>query len=111
MRPGLLSHGVDRYVDDPLVKGVDLLRLGHSSSGADLLGHLLEALKGATGEEDPGPYPGPSRAKAQATAPPIEPPLRKSRGSCSRAIRLASFTCQAATVISKHTAMVLNYNQ
>ena len=107
MRPGLLSHGVDRYVDDPLVKGVDLLRLGHSSSGADLLGHLLEALKGATGEEDPGP----SRAQAQATAPPIEPPLRRSRGSCSRAIRLASFTCQAATVFSKHTAMVLNYNQ
>ena len=97
MRPGLLSHGVDRYVDDPLVKGVDLLRLGH----------LLEALKGATGEEDPGP----SRAQAQATAPPIDPPLRRSRGSCSRAIRLASFTCQAATVISKHTAMVLNYNQ
>jgi hypothetical protein len=42
-------------VDRHLVDGIDLRRLGHSSSGADPLGYLLEALKGTTGEEHSSP--------------------------------------------------------
>jgi hypothetical protein len=65
---GIRSVGV--FVDRRLVEGIDLRRLGLSSRGADLLGHLLEALQGSTGEEDPGP----PQANARATAPPIFPP-------------------------------------
>src|SRR5215212_8564209 len=52
------GHSVSVLVDGLLVEGIDLRRLGPSSSGADLLGHLLEALKGTTGEEDLGPLAG-----------------------------------------------------
>jgi hypothetical protein len=41
---GPLGHGVDLPVDCRLVEGIDPCRLGHSSRGADLLGHLLEVL-------------------------------------------------------------------
>jgi hypothetical protein len=53
---GIRSVGV--FVDRRLVEGIDLRRLGLSSRGADLLGHLLEALEGTTGEEDVGPLSG-----------------------------------------------------
>src|SRR5215211_7223972 len=46
------GHGVSVSVDGVLVDGIDLRRLGHSSSRADLLGHLLEALEGTTGKVD-----------------------------------------------------------
>jgi hypothetical protein len=58
------------FVDRRLVEGIDPICLGLSSRGADLLGPLLEALQGSTGEEDPAP----SRANARATAPPMAPP-------------------------------------
>src|ERR671911_1198470 len=46
------GHGVSVLVDRRLVDGIDLRRLGHSSSGADLLCNLLEALEGTTGKVD-----------------------------------------------------------
>src|SRR5918995_3370645 len=52
------GHGVSVLVDRRLVDGIDLRRLCHSSSRADLLGHLLEALEGSTGEEHSGSLAG-----------------------------------------------------
>src|SRR5215212_1069199 len=46
------------FVDRRLDEGIDQRRLGPSSRGADLLGHLLEALQSSTGEEDLGPLAG-----------------------------------------------------
>jgi hypothetical protein len=43
-------------LDSLFVQSIDLRRLGHSYSGRDLLGHLLERGKGATGEEDLRPF-------------------------------------------------------
>jgi hypothetical protein len=60
------------FVDRRLVEGIDLRRLGLSSRGADLLGHLLEALQGSTGEEDPGPLAG-KRAGYRAAYLPSRP--------------------------------------
>jgi hypothetical protein len=57
-------------IDRLLVERIYLRRLGHSPRGADLFGHLLELGPGAASEKDLCP----SRAKARATAPPIEPP-------------------------------------
>jgi hypothetical protein len=53
--PSARGHSVIVLVDRHLVDGIDLRRLGHSSSGADPLGYLLEALKGTTGEEHSSP--------------------------------------------------------
>src|SRR5215204_1881539 len=58
--PRLLGYGVGVLLDGSLLKGVDLRRLGHSSRRGDLLGHLVERGKGATGEEDPCPLAGES---------------------------------------------------
>lgn len=54
------------FVDHRLVEGIDPICLGLSSRGADLLGHLFEALQGSTGEEDPGPLAS-ERAGHRAT--------------------------------------------
>ena len=67
---GLCGHSVGVLVDSPLVERIDLRRLDDASRGADLLRHLLEPRQSATGEKDVCP----SRAKARATAPPIDPP-------------------------------------
>src|SRR5207247_656975 len=45
-------------VDSPFVEGIDLRRLGHSACGGDLLGHLVERCKRATGQEDLRPFAG-----------------------------------------------------
>jgi hypothetical protein len=49
---------------------IDDSRVRYAALRADRVGDLVELRLGATGEEDPSP----SRAKARATAPPIEPP-------------------------------------
>ena len=46
------------FVDRRFVEGIDLRRPSLSSRGADLLCHLLDALQGSTGEEDPGHLAG-----------------------------------------------------
>src|SRR5215218_2920535 len=66
------GHSVSVLVDRRLVYGIDLRRLGHSSSGADPLGYLLEALKGTTGEEHSSPRAG-EGAGHRATDRPSRP--------------------------------------
>ena len=46
------------FVDHRLVEGIDPICLGLSSRGADLLGHLFEALQGSTGEKHPSALAG-----------------------------------------------------
>jgi hypothetical protein len=67
---GRLGHGIRVLIDGPLVERVDLGRVGHPPAGADHVGDPLERRPGAAGQDDPAP----SRAKASATAPPIDPP-------------------------------------
>jgi hypothetical protein len=55
---GLLGHGVGVLLDGFLVQSVDLRHLGDSPRGGDLVGHLVERLPGATGEEDVCPLAG-----------------------------------------------------
>jgi hypothetical protein len=62
-------HGVGVLVDRPLVERVDLGRLGHAPGGADVGGHGVQR-----GRVRPARNTfAPSRAKARATAPPIDP--------------------------------------
>jgi hypothetical protein len=49
---GTCSQSVGVFVDRRLVESIDLRRLSDSSRGADLLGHVVEALQGSTGEMD-----------------------------------------------------------
>ena len=58
--PGLLDHHIDILINRLLIESID------DSS----LGNLVKLLFGTTRQEDPSP----SRVKARATAPPIEPP-------------------------------------
>jgi hypothetical protein len=59
----MLVHGL-------LVERVDLRRLGGSTGGNDVLGDSFDGFQVAPGEKQPGP----SDAKARATALPIAPP-------------------------------------
>ncbi len=56
-------------VNGLLVEGIDSRRLGRPSSGADLLGHLLEALQGSTGEGDPRALAGEGAGEGGADLP------------------------------------------
>jgi len=68
--PGLLDHRIDILINRLLIEGIDDGSLGYTIIRADLVGNLVKLLFGTTRQEDPSP----SRVKARATAPPIEPP-------------------------------------
>ncbi len=67
---GARGHGIGVLIDGPPVEGIHLRRLGYPSGGADLLGYSSSFALVRPARK----ILAPSRAKARATAPPIEPP-------------------------------------